>query len=99
MEKLQYLYLDDGEGYDLEGVEWEEGCGVGWDKKDDKGPWYKGWMMEGLTNISYLRLSSSGRGQLGEVRGCGPVVFEMTSHQMARSQGGHQAQLTSKNTK
>lgn len=25
---------DDGEGYDLEGVEWEEG----WDKKDDKGP-------------------------------------------------------------
>ena len=29
-------YLDDdgGEGYDLEGVEWEEG----WDKKDDKGP-------------------------------------------------------------
>ena len=27
-----------GEGYDLEGVEWEEGCGVGWDKKDDKGP-------------------------------------------------------------
>ena len=55
--------------------------------------------MEGLTNVSYLRLSSSGRGQLGEVRGCGPVVFEMTSHQMTCSQGGHQAQLTSKNTK
>ena len=31
--------------------------------------------------------------QLGEVGGSGPVVLEVTAHQVARRQGGHQAQL------